>query len=398
MPQQIQFWAHGIGRTSVGVEFRSGMNSTYPAGYSYTGFADSSGLFEDDGKGNRSRLTDEEIANWAADLIRGVPQSNSAYSATVPIGGRSFFMMLGLTKTHGAMYMPDEFIDRVIAVNGIKSVDDVLLPPILAGDRADIPSDANFGDGRKTYNDILAGGRSVATIPDIVHAGSQIAASEDRLHKTMVLAYLAAVYEIDVQIGKIIDALDANPSLRDNTIIVFTSDHGFHLGEKGFWGKQTLWNESTRVPFIIVDPRNQYAGSRGATTNLPVSLVDLYPTLVELGGLPDVPLASGAPALDGLSLAPVLRNYQAPALRRRSLAISSNFGLISDRDLADPSRRNHTVRAEGWRYTLSKNGGEELYDEVNDPNEWNNLASHPEFKWVKDILRPILLERTGQTK
>jgi choline-sulfatase len=141
---------------------------------------------------------------------------------------------------------------------------------------------------------------------------------------------------------------------RDDTVIVLWSDHGFHLGEKLRWAKRTLWEETTRVPLIISAP----GLSKGERTNRPVGLIDLFPTLTDLCGLPD------RSDLEGVSLKPLLRNPDAKWDRPALCTFGPN---------------NHSLRSERWRYTVYADGSEELYDHQTDPNEWTNLAADPQF-------------------
>ncbi len=182
-----------------------------------------------------------------------------------------------------------------------------------------------------------------------------------------VQAYLASISFADAMVGHVLDALDQS-GRADNTIIVLWSDHGWHLGEKARWRKQTLWRESTRVPLIVVAPGVTQAGSETAET---VSLMDLYPTLVELAGL-EMPAH-----LEGISLVPLLEN---PARAWDRPAVSTN------------GFRNHAVSTNRYRYLRYADGSEELYDLQTDPNEWHNLAGDPQFSSVQAELAEWLPE------
>lgn len=181
--------------------------------------------------------------------------------------------------------------------------------------------------------------------------------------KPLVRAYLASVSFMDSQVGRILDALDKSEHA-DNTIIVLWSDHGWHLGEKDISGKNTLWRESTRVPLIIAGPGLQ----SGGICNQPAELIDMYPTLAELCGLP-------APeGLDGHSLVPQLHDVN--AAREWPAITTHNPG-------------NHSVVTDRWRYIHYADGSEELYDTVNDPNEWENLASSAAHQEIKQELSKL---------
>jgi arylsulfatase A-like enzyme len=159
-------------------------------------------------------------------------------------------------------------------------------------------------------------------------------------------------------LGRILDALDASPH-RENTIVALWSDHGYHLGEKWHWHKQALWQRATHVPFMITAPGVTKPGGR---CERPVGLIDLYPTLADLAGLP--PRAG----VDGVTLRPLLEN---PRREWDRPALTTYL------------RGNHAVRSERWSYIRYKDGSEELYDRRQDPNEWVNLASSAAHQQAK---------------
>jgi arylsulfatase A-like enzyme len=166
--------------------------------------------------------------------------------------------------------------------------------------------------------------------------------------RPLVRAYLASVSFMDSQVGRVLDALEAGGRAND-TVVVLWSDHGWHLGEKGITGKNSLWERSTHVPLVFAGP----GVARGAKCGRPAELLDLYPTLVELCGLP------ARDGLEGHSLVPQLKDATAP---RPWPAITTH------------NQNNHTVRSERWRYIRYADGAEELYDHRTDPKEWTNLA------------------------
>jgi arylsulfatase A-like enzyme len=176
-------------------------------------------------------------------------------------------------------------------------------------------------------------------------------------YREMVQAYLANISFADALIGQLLDALDASPAAK-NTIIVLWSDHGWHLGEKQHLHKFTLWERSTRVPYIIVAPGVTVANVR---CTRPVGVIDTFPTLNELCSLPTLE------GLDGVSLVPLLKN---PSLEWSRAALTTH------------GQSNHSLRTDRWRYIRYVNGDEELYDHTTDPNEWHNLAAKPEFASV----------------
>ncbi len=253
-----------------------------------------------------------------------------------------FFLAVGLIRPHLPWYAPRKYFDQF-------PLSDVARPEVLADDLADIPAAGLAiakpeGDHRK-----------------VVEAGQW---------EPAVQGYLASIAFADAQIGRLLDALDASPHGKD-TIIVFWGDHGWHLGEKEHWRKFALWEDATRVPLIVVAPGVSSAGTRSERT---VSLLDLYPTLVELCGLPT------KPELEGESLVPLLKD---PAAPRNTPAVTTH------------GRGNHAARSERWRYIRYADGSEELYDHDNDPREWTNLAGDPSLADVKRELAKWLPEKNA---
>ena len=166
-------------------------------------------------------------------------------------------------------------------------------------------------------------------------------------------SYLACTTFVDDQVRRVMEAVDRN-GLRENTIIVLWSDHGWHIGEKEITGKNTLWDDGTRVPLIFAGP----GVVDGQICKQPAELLDIYPTLLDLAGLP------AKEGVEGISLMPQLKD--AATKRDRPAITTHNAG-------------NHGIRSENWRFIIYADGSEELYDMVNDPNEWTNLAGDPKY-------------------
>jgi arylsulfatase A-like enzyme len=176
-----------------------------------------------------------------------------------------------------------------------------------------------------------------------------------------VAAYLASVSFADAMVGRMLDAVDQSPRT-DDLVIVLLGDNGWHLGEKRRWEKTTLWEEATHIPLIIYSSKHNSAHH---VCDHPVSLLDIYPTLIDLCGLPP------KPELEGYSLAPLLNN---PYASCRPPVATFLYG------------QHYAIRSRDWRYIRYADGAEELYDHTTDPYEWTNLASDPALQPVKDEL------------
>ena len=220
-------------------------------------------------------------------------------------------------------------------------LDEIAMPPVLENDWDDLPEQAKDRAKNPVNFDALK------------KAGHW---------RPLVRAYLASISFMDDTLGKILDALDHGPN-RDNTIVCVWADHGFHMGEKKHFAKYALWELTTHTALWFRVPGMTQAGARCART---VNLLDLYPTLVDLCGL-----AAPKTPLDGVTLRPLLEDPSA----------------AWDRPSVTTHRQNsHAVRDERWRYIRYSDGTEELYDHVNDVNEWHNLAAKPELESVKESL------------
>ena len=173
-----------------------------------------------------------------------------------------------------------------------------------------------------------------------------------RRQQKAIGGYYASVAFMDAQVGKVLDALERSGQA-DHTIVIFTSDHGYHLGERGWWNKNTLFEYSARAPLMVVAPG---AKANGKACDRLVEFVDVYPTVAELCGLP--PPAN----LQGESLRPLLDDVTRPGK-------AAAFTQVA--------RGGRTIRTDRYRYTEWNDGkaGVELYDHMVDPGEYHNLAS-----------------------
>ena len=257
---------------------------------------------------------------------------------------KPFFLAYGLFNAHMPWYVPQQYFDMY-------PLDQIVLPELKADDLDDLPPLASaVSDGIGSFAD------------KVIESGK---------HKEAVQAYLATTTYVDTQIGRVLDALEKSP-YKDNTIVVFLTDHGFHLGEKHHWQKTTLWEEGTHTLLMFRAPGVTQAG--GVSERF-VSLMDIYPTLAELCGL--TPPAY----LDGRSLVPLLKDPKAPW---RSTAIT---GLChkTKTDMAYVS-----IRHELGRYTRYGAEEEEFYDTTKDPHEWTNQIDNPEYATTIAKLRTLI--------
>ncbi|MBX7168791.1 MAG: sulfatase [Pirellulales bacterium] len=204
--------------------------------------------------------------------------------------------------------------------------------------------------------------------------------SEQQRRET-IAAYHATTAYLDALVGRLIAELDAL-RLWDNTLVVLTSDHGYHLYEHGgLLHKMTVFEQSARVPLIVVAPH----GARAAASPRLVELVDLYPTLAEFCGMP-LP-----EHLEGTSFVPLFDEPQRP-WKSAAFTVVSHVGGIQGGDRLDPDRLGRSVRTEQARYTEWPDGSREYYDYTDDPHEFQNRAANPNFASAVETLRQALAQ------
>ena len=268
-------------------------------------------------------MGDYQVASWVSE------QLGKTYE-------KPFFLACGIYRPHLPWYVPQKYFDEF-------PLESIELPAHIAGDLADVP----------------AAGVRMAN-PDKDHAN----VVEHGQWKKAVQGYLASIKFADEQVGRVLDALEGSPH-HDDTIVVLWTDHGWHLGEKEHWRKFALWEEATRTPLVWVAPKGtlglEEGTAGGRRVDAPVSLLDIYPTLIELAGVgPNAELS-------GRSLVPLLRDpfaeWERPALTTHG-------------------RLNHAVRSRNYRYIRYEDGSEELYDHRRDPLEGENLAGKTGFEAV----------------
>ena len=258
--------------------------------------------------GEASQMPDVVTADWAIKMLRSAPSE-------------PFLLAVGFHRPHVPFYVPQPWFD-------LFPLDEITLPPITEDDLADVPEI----------------GRAIHELPRYPHLPF-LQENENAQWRRCVQAYLACTSFVDSQIGRVLEAVP------DDTVIVLFSDHGYHLGEKNRVAKHSLWPESTRVPLVILAD----LGRPGQRVDQPVGLIDLFPTLCELAG---VPKPSG---LEGESLVPLLLDPETILTRE---AIRTTY-----------ARGNHSLRSREEHYIRYENGEEEYYRLGRDPHAWTNLAA-----------------------
>jgi len=279
-----------------------------------------------------AQTSDYKVVDWA------VEQLHAAHD-------QPLFLACGIFRPHIPWEVPRKYFEMY-------PLEEVQLPPHREDDLADA-----FAHSRRHWHQWVR---------------------ENGLWKEFVRGYLASITYADRQIGRLLSGLARSPH-QDNTVVVLWSDHGMHIGEKENWEKFTLWEQSTRVPLLFIAPGVTRAGTVCASA---VSLIDVYPTLCALAGIP-------APKqCDGDNLVPLLQDVTAK--RSKPVVTSYQFG-------EEDTERNigHSVRTDRWRYIHYEKAAEELYDHANDPHEYHNLAKKPEHADILRTLKKHLPEPAG---
>lgn len=278
-------------------------------------------------------MVDYKVAAWTEEMLQRDFE-------------KPFLMAPGIIKPHLPWYVPQEFFD-------LYDLDSIQVPEVKDDDLADIMTP----NGKPAFKP----------------SGEYEWIKKQGLEKEAVRAYLASISFADACLGKIFQALENSP-YADNTIVVVWGDHGWHLGEKQRFLKNTTWAEAARTPLIVKMP----GMTRPRVCERTVSLIDIYPTLIRLCGLPEK-------ELDGLDFSPLLKNPKA-AWPRPGITVTA---------------AGTSVMGERWHYAQQLNGTEELYDLKSDSMEWNNLIDNPECaEIVADLKKWVPAKRaefTGPT-
>lgn len=293
-------------------------NKGKPAQDMDAGFLETAPLPNED----EEKMADTMRANWAAGVLGRQHE-------------KPFFLGVGFYAPHYPNYAPAKYFDQY-------DLKTMWHPTLKEDDLDDIPPaqrKVRMARKKNVYDTVVSMG----------------------ILSEAQLAYMACISYADAMVGRVLDALDKSP-YRDNTIVVLWSDNGYHLGEKGQWGKHTLWQRTTNVPMLWAGPNL----AKGVALDASAMLLDIYPTLVELCGLkPDQ-------GLEGGSWAEALKNPAAAKDRNAfTVAAPNEYAVVNTQ----------------WRYIHYADGGEEFYNEKDDSPEWTNLAAQPEYRRLMDQMK-----------
>ena len=314
---------------------------------------------------------DERNAAWAAERIKTFAERKT---------DQPFFLGVGFIRPHTPLHVSQKYFDMY-------PLDKLEVPVIEAGDADDTHYRDLFDPNQK-------GMRYYRTLLE------SFGGDQDKAIKIFTQAYLACVTAVDECIGTVVNAIDNSP-FRDNTIIVVTADHGWQMGQKDYLFKNSPWEESCRVPFVVRAPG---IAKPGEIAEHPISLIDLYPTLLDLCGLDKETRKNDTGAkLDGYSVRPFLedpvaREWDGPGGALSMIFVGASKEPHSAEEKKDLANQHWSYRTERWRYIRYSNGSEELYDHDNDPREWTNLAESPEHAAIKKDLNKQMLELIGPMK
>lgn len=312
---------------------------------------------------DRDPTPDEKNAQWAASTIAHLA-SDSAH--------QPFFLAVGFLRPHTPLVAPRKYFDQF-------PLEDLELAVIRESDDQDTYLSAAYQGDVFT---LRMGHRMHQAI-------SKSYGSSEAGLKRWTQAYLACVAAVDYDIGQVLAALDNSPFAK-NTIVVIASDHGFHMGEKDYLYKNSLWEESTRVPLMMRVPGLTQPGTE---VQQAVSLIHVFPTLLDLCSVSTETMKSpqGHP-MDGYSMRSLLRKPNRRKWQGPEAALTVVFaGSATDND---PTRQHYAIRTNRYRYILYNNGNEELYDHKTDPFEWNNLAQavrhQSRLKNMRNLMRKMV--------
>ncbi|NLR91823.1 sulfatase [Flammeovirga agarivorans] len=306
---------------------------------------------------DRDLLYDEKHAQWAVNQLKELAKAKDA---------EPFFLGVGFVRPHTPLHAPDKYFDMF-------PIDEIELDQWKPNDKDDTFFEEIMGKdkkGPKYYRQLVesyGGDRELAI-------------------KHFLQAYLACVAFVDDQIGKVVDQIEKS-SLKNNTIIVFTADHGWQMGEKDYLFKNSPWEESCRIPMIIKSPK----GKKGQAIAQPVSLIDVYPTILDYANIDASNKKSSEGAeIGGYSMKGFVDGgkkfeWQGP---NGALSVVGVYGAYGK--TYEVAAQNYSYRTENFRYIHYTNGEEELYDHSKDPYEWTNVAKDKKYaKELKQLRKEV---------
>lgn len=323
----------------------------------HTGWQNRNGspfFFESDE--NRDLMADELTVEWCTNLLESYSADNS---------GNPFFLSAGIYNPHEPFHVPEKYwnlYDTAAFNFGYLQPDTAI--PILTAATNRYNSKSN-----KAYN--LMEDESPTHDPKYYL-------------RQFIHGYYASVSFVDEQIGALLDALEVN-GLSENTIVILTSDHGFHLGSKGLVAKSTLWNDASSIPFIIKIP--------GADPQIildPISLIDLYPTLLDFGNVP----APESHTLEGMPVQEIISGNESGA----AILFGLSKELLEAGELAEVEHSHHALLIGRFKYIHYSSGEDELYDIQSDFRETLDISEQTEFQAVRNSLYRELYRRVGHIR
>ncbi len=300
---------------------------------------------------DRDLMGDEKIAKWAVEKLEELAKQKD---------GEPFYLGVGFSKPHTALVAPQKYFDMY-------PLESIKLPDWVENDKDD------------TYFEEVAG----RTAGYKHFKGMQAAYGENIREgfRRYLQAYLACVSFADDQVGKVLDAIDKSPDA-ENTIVIFTSDHGYDFGQRDHFFKNSLWSTSTQVPFVVRMPDKKNGGE---VCNYPIALTDLYPTVIDYAQIKgDNRKNDKGAKLSGHSIRTFIEDPKAKSWGGSPVALS--VVAAGSRSLL-PQGQNYAVKGERYRYIHYVTGKEELYDCEKDPFEVHNLAGISKYAKVKREMR-----------
>ena len=296
--------------------------------------------------GTSSDYTDGRVTEQAINIL----EENAKSQSTKPL-----FLAVGYVRPHVPFSAPERFFD-------LYPLDEINIEDVPEFDREDIPS-VHLSD-RPYQLDMT-----------------------DREKRIMIQAYYASISFIDEQVGQLIKKLE-DLKLKESTLVIFVSDHGFLLGEHDLWQKPNLFENTLRIPLIISNPR---AARTGISSNSLIELIDVYPTLLELSEI-EIP-----EHVSGESFAELVERPNSPF---RKSVLSQSHAQISKPNSEKGNIFGYSLRTEQFRYTEWAGGtyGTELYNHKDDARENTNLSSHDTYQSIKERLRQILHKRIAESE